>query len=167
VLHHISLSQPVSILIGLLEHFSHSVVALLTGWKGPPPAPGKFDHRHHAYKAMVEKYKNNGGAGVWHFALWKPYPAVPFISANCFGNKVHNTEAVSYFLGAIASLQQAAANLFRIFLPNDHTRYKQQFDRLCKIFKSMSYIQLQLQDGLSGNGAASEHQGTVAYRQCG
>jgi hypothetical protein len=68
---------------------------------------------------MVEKYKNDRGAGVWQFALWKPYVAVPFISASCFGNKVYNTEAVSYLLSAMAPLQQVAANLFRIFLPND------------------------------------------------
>ena len=129
-------SRPIAI-----EHFSQSFAALLAGWRDAPPAPGEFDHRHHAYKAMVEKYKNNGGAGVWHFALWKPYASEPFVSANCRGTIVYDTEAVSRFLSAMAPLQQAAANLFRIFLPDDHARYKQQFDRLRKIFKSMSFIQ--------------------------
>jgi hypothetical protein len=141
VLHQFSQSQPDLILIGLLEHFSHSFAALLAGWKSRSPVPGEFDHWHHAYKALLEKYKNNGGAGVWHLALCKPYAAVPFVSANCFGNKVYDTEAASCFLSAIAPLQQGAANLFRIFLPGDHVRYKQQFDRLRKIFESMLFLQ--------------------------
>jgi hypothetical protein len=130
-----------SILIALLEHFSQSFAALLAGWHGTPPAPGEFDHRHHAYEAMVEKYKNKGGAGVWHFALWTFYKTEPYVSANTRGNNVYDMEAVARFLSAMAPLQQAAANLFRIFLPNDYARYKQQFDRLRRIFKSMSHIQ--------------------------
>jgi hypothetical protein len=125
----------------VVELFTDSFSALLAGWHGPPPTPGEFDHRHHAYKAMVEKYKNNGGAGVWHFALWTPYREEPYVSANTRGNSVYDMEAVARFLSAMAPLQQAAANLFRIFLPNDHAKYKQQFDRLRKMFKSMSHIQ--------------------------
>jgi hypothetical protein len=97
-----------SILIGLLEHFSQSFAALLAGWHGTPPAPGEFDHRHHAYEAMVEKYKNKGGAGVWHFALWTFYKTEPYVSANTRGNNVYDMEAVARFLSDLSTKRPRA-----------------------------------------------------------
>jgi hypothetical protein len=40
----------------------------------------------------------------------------------------------------MAALQQAAANIFGNFLPDDHAMYRHQSDRLSKIFKPMKVV---------------------------